>query len=583
MHENLASALKQIRSKWTFDYDQLFEELLSQQGNPEDRHLYHQFVAAQVEPPITRQSLRELDIEVIVDNFKLRHDVNFDRELQFQPDLDGNRGRAEHENRNAYWNAITAEIELYRIFIDPVGIQPHQHGLTVQDVLKYGLKRLPKLLEAIRDIINSILPESDQKAAVKVLDADTIGMSIREGIDLLPAAVIEVAKVLQRNCAPTRDSMIDDLLTSIRQDDPKCISRSLQEMISVVEAMRIDSVKHKTKMTETSPLSQWVQVSSIWEWLKIEEVKMHQDRLEEKTLLRSMNHEVFPHDDKGRSTESKQTILKRSYEIHGNIASTAVAAIPDTGSELNIIAESFSMELGTTVDTSSTRKLRLASGKIVKTKGTVKIPWRYAGEQNTQSLLCHVLANCNSKLILGSRFLGMDFMKRVKTCFRPLTRVLGVKLLGSERKRVWGHLNGCEAMALPDMGSDVLLVSRAYAIDRGWYIDRSPHRNIELEFPDGSRRYTNGIIENLQWAFGSESESITRDFYVLDDLPVDIILSNDVLFDSDAFNCYEDYFFDLEDDQSNDVFELHGVKQIGWFSDTLQSLYQQYIRNGESC
>lgn len=44
-------------------------------------------------PPVTRQSLTELDIQNIITNVKLRHDINFDRDLSFRPNFDGAKGR----------------------------------------------------------------------------------------------------------------------------------------------------------------------------------------------------------------------------------------------------------------------------------------------------------------------------------------------------------------------------------------------------------------------------------------------------------------------------------------------------------
>jgi len=37
-----------------------------------------------LEPPVTKRTLSELDVNKIVHNSKLRHDINFDPELHFQ-------------------------------------------------------------------------------------------------------------------------------------------------------------------------------------------------------------------------------------------------------------------------------------------------------------------------------------------------------------------------------------------------------------------------------------------------------------------------------------------------------------------
>lgn len=45
-----------------------------------------------LEPPVTKATMSELDVSKIIHNPKLRHDVNFDPELHFPPDVDGERG-----------------------------------------------------------------------------------------------------------------------------------------------------------------------------------------------------------------------------------------------------------------------------------------------------------------------------------------------------------------------------------------------------------------------------------------------------------------------------------------------------------
>lgn len=62
-------------------------------------------------PPITRQTLKELDLHEILKNPQLRHDIVFDSNVQFRPNFDGERGRKKKELGNKYWYAIQKEIE----------------------------------------------------------------------------------------------------------------------------------------------------------------------------------------------------------------------------------------------------------------------------------------------------------------------------------------------------------------------------------------------------------------------------------------------------------------------------------------
>jgi len=46
-----------------------------------------------LEPPVTKATLSELDVNKIVHNPKLHHDINFDPELHFRPNVDGEKGQ----------------------------------------------------------------------------------------------------------------------------------------------------------------------------------------------------------------------------------------------------------------------------------------------------------------------------------------------------------------------------------------------------------------------------------------------------------------------------------------------------------
>ena len=50
-----------------------------------------EFSAVSLAPPVTRATLRELDLHEIMRNPQLRHDVVFDPNLMFRPNYDGQR------------------------------------------------------------------------------------------------------------------------------------------------------------------------------------------------------------------------------------------------------------------------------------------------------------------------------------------------------------------------------------------------------------------------------------------------------------------------------------------------------------
>ncbi|KAJ3026203.1 UNVERIFIED_CONTAM: hypothetical protein HDU68_006077, partial [Siphonaria sp. JEL0065] len=87
-------------------------------------------------PPITRFTLRELDMDEILLNPQLRHDLYFDPNLQFKPNTDGERGTAKRLKTQQYWDKVT------------------------QEILNKETYRIPLLVHEIKQIVKELLPYS---------------------------------------------------------------------------------------------------------------------------------------------------------------------------------------------------------------------------------------------------------------------------------------------------------------------------------------------------------------------------------------------------------------------------------------
>jgi hypothetical protein len=120
---------------------------------------------------------------------------------------------------------------------------------------------------------------------------------------------------------------------------------------------------------------------------------------------------------------------------------------------------------------------------------------------------------------------------------------LHVRVLDDAPQRLKGSSDGHETLAMTDSGPDVMLISKAYAQKCGLHIDRDPPNMINLEFVDGSTEWTNGIVRNVPWTV--EGTIRYWDFYVLDSLCEDLILSNAYLTETNSFVNHADSFIDL--------------------------------------
>ncbi|KAK1475123.1 hypothetical protein CCUS01_16944 [Colletotrichum cuscutae] len=108
--------------------------------------------------------------------------------------------------------------------------------------------------------------------------------------------------------------------------------------------------------------------------------------------------------------------------------------------------------------------------------------------------------------------------------------------------------------ALPDTGSDVMVMSKAYAISRGFNIDRNLQKFLDLELADGSEAFTCGLVRGVDWTFAASRQSVKCDFYVLEDLCTNVVLTNDFLFGVDVFSTESEFLSKLP--YSEDYSEL---------------------------
>jgi hypothetical protein len=198
----------------------------------------------------------------------------------------------------------------------------------------------------------------------------------------------------------------------------------------------------------------------------------------------------------------------------------------------------------------------------------MEIPWRFSKEKKEYNIACAVLETCTPGMILGGNFLR-DTKTLTENAHRLISKMIQipsrrhVHLLGSQRQRVWGKLNGEMSTALPDLGSDVMLISEKYAQRMGLHVDKERDHQVELEFVDGSRSFTDGIVYDVEWEFGDSGTKFTTNFYVLRGLEdVDIVLSNDFLDRCKAFTTYERFFNNSDNDSGLNIHELGIVRLL---------------------
>ncbi|KAH7321194.1 T-complex protein 11-domain-containing protein [Stachybotrys elegans] len=193
------------------------------------------------EPPVTRATLSELDVAKIIHNPKLRHDINFDPELHFRPNLDGEKGRKKQERANQYWN--TLKDELIQFVTDRPGFY-EKHGESDE-------WSLPALLKSVKDIIQTLVPQRDRQFLDEGLNVELLMQQFHRGVADLEKLATWLSRVLKSHCAPMRDEWVDTMYSQLSngnaQGDMDMLVTGMRSLLSVLEAMKLDVANHQIR------------------------------------------------------------------------------------------------------------------------------------------------------------------------------------------------------------------------------------------------------------------------------------------------------------------------------------------------
>ncbi|RFU25177.1 hypothetical protein B7463_g11156, partial [Scytalidium lignicola] len=192
---------------------------------------------ATLEPPITRGALSELDVNKIALNPKLRHDINFNLELHFRPNLEGEKRRRKTQRSNEFWETLWVQFRAYIVSREAVERE-------------WGDQEWCLHVEAIRDILETLVPERDRALIDEIISVDLHIQQFRKGVaDLEKLA--KLAQLLKCHCAPMRDSRIDEIVAQLgdgaRNCDVNVLVAGMRSMLGVLEGMKLDVANHQIR------------------------------------------------------------------------------------------------------------------------------------------------------------------------------------------------------------------------------------------------------------------------------------------------------------------------------------------------
>jgi len=260
-----------------------------------------------------------------------------------------------------------------------------------------------------------------------------------------------------------------------------------------------------------------------------------------------------------------------------------VLSTHDSGSEENIISKDLITALGLKIEDSpeQQKEFRMANNKIVKALGGVTIPCKFAREQASeqQNELCcwfYVFKTLITPLIMGMKFLDSTETLtknkyRLQACAVPAGPLQCASVNNPKRRLRCYTLNGAThnfegpspdslALANADTGSEIDLMSLDFCKRRKFVLRKISPGESSVQFADGSLATLAGHVVVYVTFHGTEvGKRIQRSFYVLEDLSCDLLLGEDFLEQTNAFETYKDSF-SIEDDN-----DLAQVNTIVWF------------------
>ena len=229
---------------------QITQEHEEQDAQPREnrrhrRSSYHDQSSQQTskfELPVTKATLSELDVNKIIHNPKLRHDINYDPELHFRPNLDGEKGRRKQDKAQQFWDSLRSDLTQ---FVTNRDAFLEAHG---RDDNEWSL---PVLLNAVKDIIQTLVPARDRDLLEEGLNVPLLMQQFARGVVDLEKLAEWLSSVLKMHCAPMRDDWVDEMYNELsrgnRNNDVDELVKGMCSLLSVLEAMKLDVANHQIR------------------------------------------------------------------------------------------------------------------------------------------------------------------------------------------------------------------------------------------------------------------------------------------------------------------------------------------------
>ncbi|KZT40600.1 Tcp11-domain-containing protein [Sistotremastrum suecicum HHB10207 ss-3] len=241
-----------------------------------------------LQPLINREALKELDLEAILRNPQLRHDLLFDPGLQFQPTT----SRRKRDITTKYWQAIQRELEtgctctsfdshgkIYECVCSSRSLLHDSHLGSYSRPMSVRMpSRIKPLITELLEVLLSVISPSPatlvderqgstayipptifqhplhsaQEAQLRAaLDASLIEQELLHGV-FDPSGLFQLlGSVLKCHCAPMRDRVVDTMVQMAHACAPGAggsmgdAVKAIRICFEILELMKLDIANHQ--------------------------------------------------------------------------------------------------------------------------------------------------------------------------------------------------------------------------------------------------------------------------------------------------------------------------------------------------
>jgi hypothetical protein len=197
-----------------------------------------------IDPPVTIASLGELNLERIRLDPKLRHDLNFDRDVSFRPNYDGQRGAIKKELSQRYWAVLSIELGYYMRVAARLDAEPIKDCLEASGMTW----RIQHMFNTIRAILLTLVQKKDAHEVYQMLDIGFVMQQLNHGVCDLVGLGEWLGRIIKSSCSPVRDAAATSVVEHIRESvlalDPVHLVGAIEQLFCVLETMKLVSTMY---------------------------------------------------------------------------------------------------------------------------------------------------------------------------------------------------------------------------------------------------------------------------------------------------------------------------------------------------